>query len=566
VSDKAAAADVAPSSSLRHTAVWTLADQAVSSLTNAGLAIIVARSVSDTAFGAFSIALLTFSFVIGASRAMISDPLVIRYSAADWPRLVDATRRAGGLALIAGIASALVCAIAGLLMGNPDARTALLALAIAWPGLLVQDLWRYAFYAAGRPQAAFLDDVIWSVLQFGLVGALLATGNGSILMITLAWGCSAMIAGIIGCLQMRALPAPSRGWGWFREHRQMSIEMGLSYGVNMGAVNLATYVVGAIAGLAGVGGLRAAQTLLGPLQLLFSGVSSFVLPMMSRRVAAGGHVRGPAMLTAGVAAAISLTWVTILMLIPTSAGVRLLGASWDGAREVLLATGVVSIAVSIAMGGSLGLKALSRSDFMLSVIMVQAPLIIGLGAIGAMMNGAAGAAVGFAIAQVVGAVLSWLMFLMADRPQSLRGMGRHRSGPQVPQGRPAARHAVRPGPARTATRAARQSRGDTGTMPDQPGGAPAPAPAHAPAMHGQGTPYANGHGLGYPIGNGAGYPSRDGGGYGTGVGYPQGNDAAYANGNGTGYANGHHDADVERRDGRRPAAADDAAYESYGQA
>ena len=51
--DPAEPADPAGPASLRGRAVWTLADQALSSLTNFGLAILVAGSVSAAAFGAY---------------------------------------------------------------------------------------------------------------------------------------------------------------------------------------------------------------------------------------------------------------------------------------------------------------------------------------------------------------------------------------------------------------------------------------------------------------------------------------------------------------------------------
>jgi O-antigen/teichoic acid export membrane protein len=438
----AAAADPAPGS-LRGRAAWTLADQALSSLTNFGLAILVAGSVSAAAFGAFSIALLTFSFIIGINRATISDPLMIRFSAASPERLAFAVRQAAGTALTLGLASGALCALVGLLLAD-DARTALVALGLALPGLLVQDTWRYGFFAAGRPAAATVNDLVWAVVQFGLVGVLLVTGTGSVLLFTLAWGGAALAAGVVGCLQLGTLPDPSQARRYFEESRHLSVRMGVDFVLNMGAVNLATYLVGAIVGLAGVGGLRAAQTLLGPLQLLFSGLSSFVLPVFSKRVAHGGRIRSLALMTAVVAGGVSTLWVLVLVFLPRELGVALLGDSWDGARSVMVASGVVSISVAVAMGASLGLKALSRPDYLLRVTLVQAPLIVLLGAYGALSHGAAGAAVGFAIAQAVGAALSWVVFVAAERPGALLA-GRHRTGAEPRQG---PRHMARPASSR----------------------------------------------------------------------------------------------------------------------
>src|SRR4051812_2323833 len=75
--------DDLPSGGNARRALWTFADQALSSLTNFALTIVIARAVGADSFAAFALALLTFSFVIGLSRAMIGDPYVIRFSAAD---------------------------------------------------------------------------------------------------------------------------------------------------------------------------------------------------------------------------------------------------------------------------------------------------------------------------------------------------------------------------------------------------------------------------------------------------------------------------------------------------
>jgi O-antigen/teichoic acid export membrane protein len=59
---------------------WGLADQAVCSLTNFALSILVARSVHPEDFGAFTLAFAVYLFVLGLSRALGTDPLAVRFS------------------------------------------------------------------------------------------------------------------------------------------------------------------------------------------------------------------------------------------------------------------------------------------------------------------------------------------------------------------------------------------------------------------------------------------------------------------------------------------------------
>lgn len=395
-------------------AAWTLADQALSSLTNAALSVLVARAVGADAFGAFSVALVTFTFTIGASRAVVTDPLVIRYSAVADAERRAAVARASGAAAAAGIAAAAVCGVAAVLLGGA-VGAGLGALAVALPGLLVQDAWRYGFFASGRPAGAALNDLVWAVAQLALIGLLLARGTPSVPGLVLAWGGAAWLAAAVGCLQTGVRPRPEQALGWFREHRSLSSRLGADYVVNMGAVNVTTFLVGAVAGLTAVGALRAAQVLLGPLQLLFAGLTSFALPLLARRVAAGASLTRSGLALSGTVCTVSAVWAGILLLLPDAAGHALLGESWQGARHVLPASAAASLCIAAVIGASLSLKAMARAGLLLRVTLMQAPLIVLLGCAGAWWHGAVGAATGLAVAQGVGLVLSWLLAVRVDR-------------------------------------------------------------------------------------------------------------------------------------------------------
>jgi O-antigen/teichoic acid export membrane protein len=394
-------------------AAWTLVDQAVSSLTNAALALVVAGNVGNADFGAFSIALFTFGFVIGVGRAMICDPFVIHYSDVDRRRRRRGAREASGAAATYGLVTGLVCVAVGLSVDG-HAGAALVALGLSLPGLLVQDCWRYAFFAAGRPRDAAVNDTVWAVVQFTAIGTLLVTGHTSVFLLTLAWGWAALVAAVVGAFQAGVLPQLSATAGWFRATRDLNVRLGLDYIVNMGAVNLSIYLIGGIVGLIAVGSIRAAQVLLGPLQLLSFGLSAFALPLLSTIAAAGRRLRRIAVGLSGGIMLVSVVWVTVLLLLPRSIGEALLGESWAGAGAVLLPIGIVMIATGTTTGPRVGLKALRRADVLLRVTVVQAPFILALGVAGAVLDGARGAAVGYALADILGATLIWAAFLRAD--------------------------------------------------------------------------------------------------------------------------------------------------------
>lgn len=390
---------------LHRRAAWTLVDQAISSFTNAGLAILVARSVDAPTFGAFGIGLVVFSFGIGLARAVVTDPLVIRYSAVRPGRLRAAAADAAGASLLVALGGAVLCLLAGAVLGGV-LQAVLTAMAVVLPGLLVQDAWRNACYAAGRPSWAAVNDLVWSVATFSGI-ALLLDGRSGVSGFVLVWGAAAYLAAVVGSVQLSIAPRPARGVDWLVRNADLGKRMGPDFLISMGAVHLVTFLVGAVAGLAAAGALRAAQTLLGPVQVLFAAITSFVLPVLSRRAARGGDLLRPALVISAVTSTCALAWVLPLLLLPDRWGVALLGASWTGARSVLMGMGAVTVLLAVVVGATLSLKASMRPGLLLRVTLVQAPSILVLAGLGAAAFGATGAAWGLAGAHLIGTAGAW---------------------------------------------------------------------------------------------------------------------------------------------------------------
>lgn len=156
---------------------WGLGDQAVSSMTNFVVGVFVARELGVAAFGIFSLAWVTYGVLLNVSRGLATDPLVVRFSGvstADWK---TATSRAAGTAIAVGAAFAALSALAGLALGG-TLGAAFVALAVVAPGMLLQDSWRFAFFANGQGHKAFVNDVVWAVAMVPLL--LLASAHGTV--------------------------------------------------------------------------------------------------------------------------------------------------------------------------------------------------------------------------------------------------------------------------------------------------------------------------------------------------------------------------------------------------
>ena len=173
---------------------------------------------------------------------------------------------------MAGIVVGLGCLIAGASIGG-SIGTVLSIVGISLPFLLVQDVWRFAFFARGRGSAAFLNDVVWAVVMFAVFALLRHCDVSSVAWFTFGWAGAGSLAAIVGVLQLKVLPSgPLAAVRWLRHHRDIASRFFAEFAVGSGVSNLTLFAIGGIAGLGELGRLRAGEIALGPLNVLFAGV------------------------------------------------------------------------------------------------------------------------------------------------------------------------------------------------------------------------------------------------------------------------------------------------------
>lgn len=383
---------------------WAFADQAVSSLTNFALSVAVARAVGVREFGAFGLAVALYLFLVGLSRAIVSEPLLVRFSDARPAERRSAVRQSVGTAVLLGTALGAVTAAGGRAVPGP-VGTALLPLGLALPGLLAQDAWRFAFLAGARPAAAVVNDLVWAGAQVVLMGAVLAVG-GSVGTLVAAWGLSAAVAAVVGAIQEGGAPAPLAARSWATAHADLASRFTGEFLVRQGVRQLTVYAVGAAGGLSAVAAIRGAQVVFGPLHVLLAGVQLMAVPeavRLARRslasLARAVRVLAAALAALGVAAA------GIALVLPDSLGLALLGDSWRAAAPVLVPQALVMAGVGASSAYVAGMRAMSAASRTLRSRVATMPLFVAGGTGGAVVSGAAGAIAGIALAQAVATVV-----------------------------------------------------------------------------------------------------------------------------------------------------------------
>lgn len=393
---------------------WGLGDQAVSSMSNFLVGLVVARELDVAGFGVFSLAWVTYGVVLNISRGLATDPLVVRFSGVSTRRWRAATARAAGTAVAVGLAFGVVCALAGLVIGGAIGG-AFLGLAVVTPGMLLQDAWRFAFFAAGQGHKAFVNDVVWAVAMIPLL--FLASTHSAVSSFVLAWGAAALVAAAYGWLQSGVVPHFAGMRDWLRTHRDLGARYMVENVSNSGASQLRMYGLGAIAGLADVGAVRGAELLLGPFLALLMGVSLVAVPEAARVLRTAPQRLGRfCVLIGGAQAAAAAAWgLALLVLVPDSVGRLLLDDVWAPATHLILPVSLSVTAAGVVAGATAGLRALGSARRSLRAQLVASAGYLGFGLVGAAFGGAVGMSWGSTTAMWLGAGLWWLQLRAALR-------------------------------------------------------------------------------------------------------------------------------------------------------
>jgi O-antigen/teichoic acid export membrane protein len=396
---------------------WGLADQAMCSVSNAAVSFYVARELGASQFGAFSLAYVTYSFALTGSRGLATDPLLVRFSGTDVATWRRAVARCTGTAIVTGLVTgACALAAAAALRGAP--RLAFLALGLILPGLLLQDSWRYSFFALGRGSKAFVNDTIWTLTLVIPLLLLKIEHIKSVFWFLIAWGVAATVAACIGPLQARVIPRPPGVWEWVSRHRDLGLRYLVENTSNSGAGQLRIYALGIIAGLTAVGYVQAAGLLMGPFLVIFLGISLVTVPEATRILRRSPrHLRLYCVLVGAGLAILALAWGgALLVALPRGLGQFLLGRQlWRPASRIVLPYTFSTIGACFIAGAAAGLHALGAAKRSLRAMMIASVIYLSCNLVGAYFGGAIGTVRGAALATWLGSVVWWWQLRTAMR-------------------------------------------------------------------------------------------------------------------------------------------------------
>lgn len=387
---------------------WNVIDQALSAASNFALAIVVARSVNASEFGAFAIAFLVFGIAVAATKSIVGQPLQMRHSSAQPDEHGRQIGLALGFVVRLSVVTALVVAIIGFAVSGSVA-TSLFALAVVLPALLIQDTCRMAMFTIGKPAWAAAIDAIWAVAQFMFIAVALISGHHQVWMLILIWGTGAALSALVGVMLLRTRPAHRQWLSWYRDQKHLIRYLFPEYLLGLGAAQFGLVLVGAVATTDSVGAVRAAQVLLGPLGIVATAAFQFAVPEMAARPQMTSRQRAAFGLSVSAAlGTVTIVYVTMLLMMPDWAGAALFGDSWAGAALVLLPMGLAALASCQANGPAGVLYAMGRAKWTFRINLVKGPVTLVVFVAAAALWAAQG--VGWAYFAIELAVLpAWLL-------------------------------------------------------------------------------------------------------------------------------------------------------------
>jgi O-antigen/teichoic acid export membrane protein len=201
-------------------------------------------------------------------------------------------------------------------------------------------------------------------------------------------------------------------------HRELSVRYLIENISTSGASQLRAFVVGAVAGLAAVGYVRASEILMGPFFVVLMGISQVAVPEASRVFHRDSrHLARFCFVLGGVQAAAAVAWGLLLLTVfPVGPGPAILKELWVPTAQLIPAITLTVAAASFVTAAIAGLRAMGVARRSLRAQLTGAALYLIGGTIGAVLAGAVGTSWGVTIAGFLAVLVWWhqLRLALAD--------------------------------------------------------------------------------------------------------------------------------------------------------
>lgn len=371
-------------------AVLGIADQGASSLTNALLTILVARSTTSEDFGAFALLYALLAVGMGFASTANAEAFVLTHIRPYSTIAALPMRQLLGTNVAIGFATSATIALIGALLSIDTALT--LALALAAPLVLAQDGYRMLAFATEEPWRALLLDGMWLVAF--ITAWFLLPPDAAIW----AWIGGATISLAAAGVVFGLLPTARGLRSYLRTTRAYRRPLVADFAIAAAAGQAVTFVAAFALGFLGPAVLRVAATVSGPLAVLNTAGRLLMTPRLasdSRRNLRTAIAGSAALATLGTGyALVALSTLEVY-------GTSLFGTTWVDSQGTTLIVTVAAITGLLSVGPFVWLRVAGRASLVVRWRAAQAACVIGLSLVLPYAMGLIGPAVAIAVGAVV---------------------------------------------------------------------------------------------------------------------------------------------------------------------
>jgi len=410
-----------PPSRFRSTAVAYSVDQVLSSLANFLVLFAALRTLPLATLGSFTLAYNGTILLLGLVRPLSLEPLLVRVGGSSEQDRRRAIQQASGLSLAVGLSFAVIALVMATARPSSTGNIFLLA-SVAALALLVQDAWRYYFFATRRPWAAALNDGVCLVCTGAAMAVTLTRLSPSASLLLAVWGLGGLGAALFGLAQIRTWPSPRMAGRWLKSTRNIGPAFFGEIALERAANQIALVVLGLLASTAAVGMLGAARTVMTPVTTVVSAAAVLAVPEAARRLKAGDvcGLRQFSVVLSGSLAVIIMAFTTLTLLLPSSIGRLVFGLNWDAIRPLLLPTGIWTAAIAARNGPRASLRAMEKGSSLLRLSIVASSLVVIGATLGGYLAQAGGAAWALAASSILSLIFYWYVHVVALHPNLKR--------------------------------------------------------------------------------------------------------------------------------------------------
>jgi hypothetical protein len=384
-------------------------DQVINSGSNAVFAVLAARSLSVAGFGDLAIGQLVYFIVIINVVRPIGEALVVAHGAT---RATDRDAQLGASVLVVFAVSLLAVPLFVGLGWVARGRMGFgiwEAIGLALPGLVLQDIVRWACFVRGHFRLAVGLDALWTMAMFVVFVVLRWTDvESSAPLLMTWWGVSGLVValGLVVASRMLAVVAhvaSTATWLW-NASREFIIQAQLSSGL----YSMVFIVLGVVGSRSEVASARGATLLFSPLGTIFGGLGIGMLTRLSRPdLTASDRHTILSRLTVASLALVALWTVLVIGLL--SLPFTVLGDVQDGVAKLIVFVIAMQIVQSFLLAPTLALKAAGQMQRMRRIRVTAAGLMVVAGGAGAVLDSAGFMLGGLTAAYAISAVQIWPM-------------------------------------------------------------------------------------------------------------------------------------------------------------